>query len=319
MEKRKKPPKLESPKKQYTLDQCALYGVQGIGQLIHVLDWKGSRQALEDLSAAKGSYRSWKNEKGRGLQAATPELRRVQARIAVLLRRVMPPEYRHSGVRGRSFLTNAQQHLQDDPSLKLDIKSFYPTTTFQHVRKFFKEVMRCAGDVAFLLAKLSCYQDRHLPTGGVHSEVMAFYCHRESFEKLWKRVKSRGGTMTVYVDDIMLTMPGASLTDLEWARRLFAKQRVKIHPGKSKVIPKRSVKVITGVEIRSGKVGAPKRQHMMIKQRLDEIRLASSPEEVSGAAMSLLGHLDHVAQIDPRFVSRARGTRGRFKAALSKP
>ena len=201
--------------------------------------------------------------------------------------------------------------------MKLDIKSFYPTTTFQHVRKFFKETMGCAGDVAFLLAKLSCYQGRHLPTGGVHSEVMAFYCHRESFEKLWSRVKSRGGVMTVYVDDIMLTMPGASLTDLEWARRLFAKQKVKIHPGKSKVIPKRSVKVITGVEIRDGKVGAPKRQHMMIKKRLDEIRSASSPEEAAGAAISLLGHLDHVAQIDPRFVSRARGTRGRFKALLT--
>lgn len=315
--KRKRPPRLERPRKQYALDQCGLYGVRGIGQLMHTLNWKGSRQELEDLPAARGSYKVWKNEKGRNLQSAQPELRRVQARIAVLLRRVLPPEYRQSGVRGRSFLTNAQQHLQQDPSVKLDIKSFYPSTSFQHVRKFFRDTMNCAGDVAYLLAKLCCFRKSHLPTGGVHSEVLAFYCHRENFEKLLHRATARGGVMTVYVDDIMLTMPGASLTDLEWARRLFAKQGVKIHPGKSKVIPKRAMKVITGVEIRNGVVGAPKRQHQMIKQRMDEIRAKGSPEAIQKAAKSLIGHLDHVAQIEPRFESRARGTRGRLKAVLS--
>ena len=315
--KRKRPPRLERPRKQYVLDQCQLYGVRGIGQLIHTLNWKGSRQELEDLPAARGSYKVWKNEKGRNLQSAQPEMRRVQARIAVLLRRVLPPEYRQSGVRGRSFLTNAQQHLQQDPSVKLDIKSFYPSTSFQHVRKFFRDTMKCAGDVAYLLAKLSCFRKNHLPTGGVHSEVLAFYCHRENFEKLLHRATARGGVMTVYVDDIMLTMPGASLTDLEWARRLFAKHGVKIHPGKSKVIPKRAMKVITGVEIRNGVVGAPRRQHQMIKQRMDEIRAKGSPEAIQKAAKSLIGHLDHVAQIEPRFESRARGTRGRLKAVLS--
>lgn len=322
MEKRKKPPRLEKPKKQYTLNDCALFGIRGIGQLIHVLDWRGSRQELENLPTAPGSYKAWRNEKGRTIQAANlkeatgTQLRKVQARIAVLLRRVIPPEYRHSGVRGRSFITNAQQHLQDDPSVKLDIKSFYPSTTFQHVRRFFSETMGCAGDVAFLLAKLCCYQQRHLPTGGVHSEVVAFYCHKRSFDQLWQRAKARGGKMSVYVDDIMLTMPGSSLTDLEWARRLFAQQRVRIHPGKSKVLAKRSVKVITGVEIRRGKAGAPKQQHKMIKQRFDEIRAAASAEDAAGSVKSLLGHLDHVAQIDPRFVSRAQGTRARFKSVI---
>lgn len=322
MEKRKKPPRLEIPKKQYALTDCALFGIRGIGQLLHVLRWEGSRQELEDLPTAHGSYKVWRTDQGRAIQAVNlketsgSKLRQVQARIAVLLRRVVPPEYRHSGVRGRSFITNAQQHLQDDPSIKLDIRSFYPSTTFQHVRRFFVETMRCSGDVAFLLTKLCCYQRRHLPTGGVHSEVVAFYCHKRSFDLLWERVNARGGKMSVYVDDIMLTMPGASLTDLEWARHLFARQRVKIHPGKSKVLTKRSAKVITGVEIRRGKAGAPKEQHRLIKQRFDEIRAATSADELATAAKSLIGHLDHVAQIDSRFVTRARGTRARFKAVL---
>lgn len=286
---------------------------------MRALKWRGTRQELEDLPGYRGSYKVWKNDRERAVQEAAPCLRNVQARIAVLLRRIVPPEYRHSGVRDRSFLTNAQQHTQLDPSIKLDIKSFYPTTSFQHVRKFFVEVMKCAGDVAFLLAKLCCYRQKHLPTGGVHSEVVAFYCHRGNFDQLMDRVHSRGGVMTVYVDDIMVTMPGASLTDLEWARRLFARQKVKLHPGKCRVIRKAAPKFITGVEIHKGKINAPKAQHLMIKQRLAEIRNAPSEEVASKAVGSLLGHLDHVAQINPKFQNRAHGTRGRFKALIPKP
>ena len=72
--------------------------------------------------------------------------------------------------------------------------------------------------------------------------------------------------MSTYVDDIMSTMLGASLADLEWARRLFVRQKVKIHPVEPKIISKRSVKVITGVEIMCSKAGAPKEQYRLIKQ-----------------------------------------------------
>lgn len=310
---RKKKERLERPKKQYTLNQCALFGIKGVGQLMRVLRWSGTRAELEDFDQTKGSYKVWENEKGRLIQAAGSDMRKLQARIAVLLRRVTPPAYRHSGVRDRSFLTNAKFHSLDEPSVKLDIKSFYPSTSFSHVLRFFAQDMKCAGDVAFLLAKLCCYHRRHLPTGGVHSEVLAFYCHRKVFEQLYQRAKSRGGVMTIYVDDIMLTMPGASLTDLEWARRLFAGQRITIHPGKSTVLPKREQKTITGVDIHRGELRAPKSQHQLIRQRHVELAAAEDGPLAAALAKSLVGHLDHVAQIEPRLRSRATGTRALLK------
>lgn len=190
---RKKPPRLEKPRKQYAPDQCGLFAIAGFGQLLQTLHWAGTRQALEALPGKEGSYSVWKNDKGRWIQSAAPQLRAVHARIATLMRRVLPPDFRQSGVRGRSFLTNAMFHARPEPSVKLDIKSFYPTTSFKHVRRFFEKDMRCAGDVAFLLAKLCCFEERHLPTGGVHSEVIAFYCHKNSFDLLMDRATSRGG------------------------------------------------------------------------------------------------------------------------------
>ncbi len=314
---RKKKQRLEKPRKQYRIDQCALYGLKGVGQLMRALRWTGTRAALEGFDQAKGSYKAWANETGREIQAAGADMRKLQARIAVLLRRVMPPDYRQSGVRDRSFLTNAKLHRADEPSIKLDIKSFYPSTTFAHVRRFFHQEMKCAGDVAFLLAKLCCYHRRHLPTGGVHSEVLAFYCHRRAFEQLYRRAKGRGGEMTVYVDDIMMTMPGASLTDLEWARRLFAKQGVKIHPGKSTVLTKDRPKTITGVTIHRGKLQAPKAQHHLIRQKFEDLAKAEDPAAATAAARSLIGHLDHVAQIEPHLRDRANGTRALLRRTLA--
>lgn len=315
--KNQKRRRLEKPKKQYAKDQCALYGIKGLGQLTEALQWPGELKDLLALSDDSGAYRVWQEQDGRWIQEPTRHLRAVHTRVAVLLRRILPPDYRQSGVRSRSFLSNAANHLDGHASLKLDIKSFYPSTTFGHVRRFFVREMKCAPDVAARLAQLCCYQRKHVPTGGVHSEVLAFFCHKEMFEKLLSRVKDRGGRMTVYVDDIMVTMPNASITDLEWTRKLFAGYGMRLHPRKSTVLRRTSVKCITGVWIRNGKMLAPKQQHSKAVEIMRNLKAAGSQGERVKSARSLIGHLDHIAQIDQRFKQRAIGNRARLKDLLA--
>lgn len=318
--KKVKKQKLERPKKQYALNQCALYSVRGLGQLAKVLNYKGDPRDLERIADDQYNYRTWLEE-GRTIQSPVENVRVIQTRIAVLLRRVQPPYYRHSGVRKRSFLTNAQQHLTDDPSIKIDIRKFYPSTSFRHVCSFFKNDIKCAADVSMILAKLCCYRQvdwemGHLPTGGVHSEVLGFYCHKRTFDSLLARVETRGGAMSVYVDDIMATMPNASLTDLEWVRRAFKRTGIEIHKGKSRVIPKRSPKIITGVVIANGTTMATADQHRIIKELETALAKTDDLNERRRIARSLLGHYDHIAQIDTRYKSRAVGGRTRLASIL---
>lgn len=289
-----------------------------MGQLLAKLHWSKPRKLLEALPAAPESYKVWRHKTGRLVQEASPELRRLQARIATLLRRVTPPEYRHSGVRGRSFLTNAKCHVEGYASIKTDIKEFYPAVTFQHVQRFFRDRMKCSGDVAFLLAKICSYQRKHLPTGGVHSEVLAFYCVKPCFDEIAQRANDRGGVMTVYVDDIMSTMPCASHSDLHWMRRLFARHGIELHGAKkSRVFRKRARKTITGVCINNGQLSAPQSQHLAIRNRFADFRKLDLTEtERKHTARSLLGHWDHVQQIDTRFASRATGNRARLKPVI---
>ena len=315
--KRKKPPRLEKPIKQYTLDQCALYGVKGFGQLLEVLRWHGTKEALRALASHRGAYKVWE-QNGRHIEAASPDLRRLHWRIASLLRRVPPPDYRQSGVRGRSFVSNAKCHCVDEPSIKTDIKHFYTSVTFGHVQRFFKEQMQCALDVAALLAEICCFRHQHLPTGGVHSELLAFCCLKPCFDAIDARVKARGGVLTVYVDDIMITMAGASHGDLHWLKHLFARHGIELHGAdKSRVYRKGDVKTITGVRIHRGTLRAPQTQHLAIRDGLQALR---NPEltgaERTHAARSLVGHLDHIQQIDPRFAARVKGNHVRLAALL---
>lgn len=271
-------------------------------------------EELKSLVDLESGYSVWDKD-GRVVQAARPVLRKVHARIATLLRRVAPPAYRHSGVRDRSFISNAMQHVGPHASLKLDISKFYPSTSVHHVWKFFARQMKCAHDVAAMLAAICCYQRRHLPTGGVHSEVLAFFCHKVMLDALNQRVVGRGGVMTVYVDDIVVTMPSASDTDLAWAQRLIAQARLTMNVRKSRVISAKSEKLITGVRIYKGGISAPAGQHRKVKA-LHEAIAATPGEKAVGQIRSLQGHLDHIAQIEPRFEGRAKGHRAKNRAAL---
>lgn len=122
--------------------------------------------------------------------------------------------------------------------------------------------------------------------------------------------------MTVYVDDVMVTMPNAGKTDLDWAKRLFAKRGMSLHPDKCRVLPKRSRKVITGVVIKAGEMSAMPDQHLKAKQRMVDVSSAADGETAQAAARSLIGHLDHIAQIEGRFKDRASGNRSRLRRLL---
>jgi hypothetical protein len=307
--------RLECPKKQYALNQCALYGLKGLHQALRILRLEGTSIAsLKNICSAQ-SYIVWDND-GRIVQQPKPQLQNIQRRIATLLRRVTPPKYRHSGIRNRSFRTNAATHANGLPCIQFDIQKFYPSTTYAHIRRFFAEDMGCTGDVATLLAELCCFDARHLPTGGVHSEVVAFYTHKRLFDLIDQRVRARGGAMTLYVDDGTISMPGACATDLDWIRTQFRLNGLRLHKRKSFVVPSRKPRTITGVVVVGNDIRPPKSQLRKIKNLHRDIDNTPDRGAQRRKAQQLLGHLDHVAQIDPRHKDKATGNRKRLRPIL---
>jgi RNA-directed DNA polymerase len=99
-------------------------------------------------------------------------MRRVHERLQGLFNRVQQPPYLHSPRRGHTALGNAGVHSHAIVVGKLDIRQFYPSTTDEHVFRFFRYRMLMQDDVAGLLVKL-CTVDGRLPFGSPLSPICA--------------------------------------------------------------------------------------------------------------------------------------------------
>jgi RNA-directed DNA polymerase len=277
------------------LEDCYLYAIASPADLAARL--KSSVATLEQLAHDPNSYKVWTTETGRKIQEPKPALQRLHGRVHELLSRVEPPQYLHSSVRGRSYITNAQQHISSAPSVKLDLKKFFPSVIRHALFQFFYHRMRCERDVAGLLSRLLTYGER-LATGSRASSILAYYCFSEMFDELHALAKQNGLALTCYVDDVTITGNGA-LRVLGKARGIVAAHGMGSH--KIRSFLRGQPRIITGVVVTSTGIGLPNRRHLKIKEQYAALRLAQSDEEKLALLPSLASRVHEAAQIDPSF------------------
>src|SRR5207248_4085075 len=112
-----------------------------------------SQKMMSRAASGQNSYVCFLNKDGREIQTPKADLKRIQKRIADLLARIEIPEFLHSARKGRSYLTNARQHDATLPSVKVDIRKFFPSVRAPAVFHFFRDRMQCQCDVAGLLTR----------------------------------------------------------------------------------------------------------------------------------------------------------------------
>jgi len=102
--------------------------------------------------------------------------------------------------------------------LKLDIRRFYPSSDGRRVFSFFREDLRCGLEVSSILFKLctirktSNAQRAHLPTGGVTSPILAYFCYQGLFRELAVLAQSHDAMFSIMADDI--TFSGRNVDSL---------------------------------------------------------------------------------------------------------
>jgi hypothetical protein len=164
----------------------------------------------------------------RDLQIPTGITQRIHRRLYTLLNRLTKPEYLHSGVRGRSYVTSARLHVGTLAMAKADIKSFFPSVRQTDIYQFFAVRLQCAPDIAGRLAKLCSFQER-LPTGSPLSQILAFLAFQPMFDEIAAMARSAGLRLTLYVDDIVVSGPKAGRGFLYEIRRVVCRHGLKIH------------------------------------------------------------------------------------------
>lgn len=284
--------------KSYPLNQSPLYRVTSKRRLSEVLGLPLKRLlVLRNPTAQYKEKQKQVKNKLRIIHFPLDDRMRAHRKIFSLLARITPPNYLHSGVKGRSFKTNAAAHQYCKELLKLDLKDFYPSTTLRDVTRLFRYLFECPNDVAELLAQICCYKNQ-VPVGSPVSQAIAFFAHKELFEDLNLHAISENIVFTCYVDD--LTFSGEHIPK-GFAHKLHRRiERTNLVWHKQKLFRSGQVKEVTGVIIDTQqKLSIPFKKHLRISALLREVHASHSLEEYESNLAQLEGLLGYRSYVDP--------------------
>lgn len=290
------------------LEQCHLYGIRSPHTLAKRLGWP--LQKLEKL-ADHGGYSVYPHRvTGRLIEEPSRALQSLHRQFHRYLARINVPEYLHSAVKGKSYLTNAEAHVGAGGLIKVDIAKFYRKVQQHRVMHFFRDKLKCAEDVSGLLANLICY-DGHLPTGSAVSPIMSYYACSEMFGHLADLAAKYDLRMTCYVDDIAMSGPNASMAVLREARALIFREGLIAH--KDRYFAPTSAKIVTGVVVGSDAIALPHARWKKIKAAVAELNSCSSDSDRLDIYPRLVSRLYEASQIDPQCRALAEFHHGNWR------
>ncbi|RMF10779.1 MAG: RNA-directed DNA polymerase [Alphaproteobacteria bacterium] len=281
-------------RRSYPRDQSRLYKVKSPAQLADIFFLQPHE--LDLLLDANENYIRWTDKKtGREIQRPKPLLEKVHRRAGMLLSRIETPDFLHSAIKGRSYISNAQRHMPDEPTAKIDVRKFYPSARAQAVFHFFRDRMLCDGDVAGMLARLLTV-DGHLATGSSVSPILSFFAYEDMFTDIEALAIERGCEMTCYVDDMVFTGPGATRRLIYDIIQIVRQYRLWGH--KTKLFKPGQPKVITGVAVIRVGQRLPNRRQKTIADEMDVLKSTRDDAERLAIIRRLLGRLYEAAQVD---------------------
>lgn len=303
--------------KSYALDQSPLYRMRSRKRLAADV-FNIDLSLLESLAAKGNNYRVFhiqQGDKSRQVEVPKAIVERLHRRLFSLLERIEKPPYLHSGVKKRSYLTNARAHLGSGALVKLDLKKFYPSVKADMVYRFFHGTLQCSPDVAGLLTKL-CVHDGHVPTGSCLSQLLAFFAVKPLFDEIESLARTEGACFTVYVDDMTISGVRASPALLWKVKQLVHSHGLKYH--KDRFYPLGVRRVVTGVLIDGDRLAVQPSKEFAMWEQMQALGCGDKAER-QAALGRLIGSAVAASQIEARFLERVRALRGlqRRAAALA--
>lgn len=293
---------LLAKKKSYSIEFSPLYNLSNKKKLAELLGSSLSDLIVVIKSDSKSNYNIFTDRTSkRFITEPVGNLAKIHKKLLSLLIRISPPEYLHSAVKTRSYISNAKVHRNGNNVLKVDIKKFFPNVKFNSVYKFFRDTLKCSIDVSTILAKLCTVETTnfgiHLPTGSCISPILSFYSNIVLFNSVYQLCLQRDCSFTLYIDDMIISGDNASkellnLVVKEVYKHGYGYHKIKIYRG----VPAK----ITGLIVSNGIVSLPYIRSKKIRELDDAVSIASGKLK-SKLLASLVGRLSEAEQINPEY------------------
>ncbi len=286
----------------YSISQSPFYRLKSIHTLAKLLDVNVDRLSPNDplFSMYREGEIVKTNGKIRPTETPVGALRIVHERILKLFKRIDIPDFVHS-VKGKSYITNAAQHIGNAQTYCLDIEQFFRSTRRHHVFDFFRNYMRCASDVAGILASL-CTVENYLPTGSPISTLLSYFIHKETFDTLNNIAGEQNITMTLYVDDLTFSSRSVPYGFRKRVQNIIRGRGLRYH--KQRKFFQGSPREITGVIVHRSGLTVPKRRHLAAYNETVALWNAGSIDDREGHFKRALSRLSEGAQIEERMKRR---------------
>lgn len=289
---------------QYPIEKSPFYKLERKKDLCKLL-YISEKQLKTYLKKSTTSNYHPSKSGTREIHILKPFTRTLHNRIFKLLQRIETPDYLHSGVKKRSHVTNAIQHLgHGNKIFTIDIKSFYTSTKEKFIYELFSRDLECSKDVSHAMSNISTY-DGYVPTGSPISQILCFLSNKPIFDKLERLSKHNGIMMSIYVDDLTFSGKVIPHTFINDVRKIIGRKGYKTH--KIKVYSKNEVKNVTGSVINpSGKIEVQNKTKKVMRELRKELNIASKKgddEEKKLIYAKLIGHVFSASQISPGYYS----------------
>lgn len=242
--------------------------------------------------------------KPRLIEAPSEPLKRIQKRIKSELNKIEVPDNVFSGVKGKSYVQNAEIHKLNNYLFKIDLTAFFPCITRDIVYTFFKDCLKTSPDIADILTNFTTVDltlcdikniesvelflqtkgiktSNHLISGAPTSQILSYLVNYKMFDELQLLSDKNEIAMSIYVDDITFSSTNKiSHHFKEMVYNIISKYIYKISRGKVKYYTRNYPKLVTGSIIsQDGKLRIPNSLSLKVIEELKHYK--SNPEDSS--------------------------------------
>ena len=213
--------------------------------------------------------------KPRLIESPSESLKKIQAIIKNELIKIDVPNNVFSGVKGKSYIDNADIHKKCKFLFKIDLTAFFPCITRETVYRFFIMDLKTSSDVANILTNFVTVDltlcdikekeaienflynkgiktTNHLISGSPTSQILSYLVNHHMFDELQFFCDKNSITMSIYVDDLTFSSKNRiSHMQKEIIYNIISKHIYRLSRNKVKYYTTNYPKLVTGTIISS--------------------------------------------------------------------
>mgnify|MGYP005878580941 FL=1 len=208
-----------------------------------------------------------KSGETRTLDIPSVDLKYVQKWILVnILNKMHISNYANGFVKNKSILTNAQNHLNSECIVNIDIKDFFPTVTLEQVFRIFK-YYGYTKKLSYTLAKLCTYRGI-LPQGSPASPAITNIICLRLDKRLAALGKKYDASFSRYADDITFSGKKTVAHLLPYAINIIQDEGFLVNLDKTHISFRHQRQEVTGLIVNGDKVHISKQFKKRFRQEI---------------------------------------------------